>query len=66
MEYTRLCSGFSSNLNLMALDFYETVSSLAVSFAHFLLGLLKRILPRCFFLLFYFCTLYSFIILVVL
>ena len=51
-KYTHRCSGSSSNLNLTKFDLYAVVSSLAVSFAHFLIGSLKHILLWCLF--FYF------------
>ena len=37
-KYTQRCSGSSFNFKLMNFDFYVAISSLAVSFAHFLLS----------------------------
>ena len=48
-----LCCGYSSTLISMTFDLHATVITLAVSFAHFLKGLLKYFLIWSFFVLFF-------------
>ena len=52
-KYNRRCSVFSPNLNLKTIDLYAAVSSLAVSFAQFLIGSSKHNLLRRLFLSFF-------------
>ena len=49
----RFCSQYLSNLNLMNIYLYTAVSSLAVNFAHFLIGTWKRVLLRRLFFSFF-------------
>ena len=48
-EKSWCCSGYLYNFNFMAIDLYVAVSSLDVSFAHFLISESKRFLLQSFF-----------------